>query len=265
MLKFIFIFFIALNLFACATSPTGRKQFILVSDQDMEQMGYQAFSDMKKKLPIEREAKVNSYVQCISQSILRHTRENIPVKNWEVVVFRDPSANAFALPGGKIGVHTGLLKVAQTADQLAAVIGHEIGHVWARHGSERVSQSTALQSGLALTDALLDKNNSSRGLLLAGLGLGSQFGVLLPFSRKHESEADEIGLLLMAKAGFDPRSSIELWQNMARAGGGAPPEILSTHPSNQSRISGLQKNMPQAMQIFNQATASGVSPGCVTL
>ena len=173
--------------------------------------------------------------------------------------------NAFALPGGKIGVHTGILKVANSADQLAAVLGHEVGHVIARHGAERVSQSVATQGGLALADIMLDRKSESRSLIMAGLGLGAQFGILLPFSRKHESEADEIGLYLMANAGFDPEHSVELWRNMAKASGGAPPEFLSTHPSNTSRISGLQSRMSKAKALYNNAQAAGKNPDCDSL
>lgn len=137
------------------------------------------------------------------------------VASWEVVVFRDNSANAFALPGGKIGVHTGMLKVATSADQLAAVLGHEVGHVIARHGAERVSQAMAAQAGLLVTDLLLETNRN-RGTIMAALGLGAQFGVILPHGRKQESESDDIGQQLMAMAGFDPRESVQLWRNMQK-------------------------------------------------
>ncbi|MCB0350009.1 MAG: M48 family metallopeptidase [Bdellovibrionales bacterium] len=253
------------SLAACVTSPTGRKQFIVVSDGEMGSVGGQAFDEMKKKTPIEYNSRINAYVKCIANAITQEAHDKTGVQNWEVVVFKDSSANAFALPGGKIGVHTGMLSVAKNADQLAAVLGHEVGHVIARHGAERVSQSTITQTGMAVADAMLDQQNENRGLILAGLGVGAQFGVLLPFSRKHESEADEIGLNLMAQAGFVPEQSVELWRNMAKAGGGAPPEFMSTHPSNASRISGLQSNMAKARRIYNNAIQSGKSPDCGSL
>lgn len=236
----------------------------MVSDGEMNQMGLQSFKEMKNKIPIERDPKINSYVKCVALAIARQAQDETGVKDWEVVVFKDSTANAFALPGGKIGVHTGILKVAQTPDQLAAVLGHEVGHVIARHGAERVSQAMATQSGLAVIDIILDKKNENRGLIMAGLGLGAQFGVLLPFSRKHESEADEIGLTLMAKAGFRPSEAVQLWRNMSKAGGGGsgPPEFMSTHPSHSTRIGDLQERQSHANQLYQNAIASGINPNC---
>lgn len=262
MKKICLYFGFGLFLAACATSPTGRKQFILVSDGEMNQMGYQAFNEMKTKTPIEYNSKINAYVKCVAQTITQEAQDQTGVKNWEVIVFRDPSANAFALPGGKIGVHTGILSIASSADQLAAILGHEVGHVISRHGAERVSQSTATQSGLSLADAMLDTQNTNRNLILAGLGVGAQLGVILPFSRKHESEADEIGLYLMANAGFNPEESIELWRNMAKAGSSSTPEFMSTHPTNSTRISKLQSNMPKAKSLFKKAQSAGKYPNC---
>jgi predicted Zn-dependent protease len=260
---FLLIFLVVLG---CATSPTGRNQFIMISDDQMTQMGRQSFSEIKQKTRIEYEARINNYVKCVANAIVNVSRDKTGVSNWEIVVFKDETANAFALPGGKIGVHTGILKVAASADQLAAVLGHEVGHVIARHGAERVSEGLATQTGLAVVDVLLDKKSQSHGLIMAGLGLGAQYGVMLPFSRKHESEADEIGLDLMAKAGFRPEESVELWHNMARAsGGGAPPEFMSTHPANQTRIENLQSHMAEARQTFQHAQASGHTPNCGSL
>jgi predicted Zn-dependent protease len=174
--------------------------------------------------------------------------------------------NAFALPGRKIGVYRGMLAVAENSSQLAAVIGHEVGHVLARHGNERVSQATAAQlsqTAVAATVASADMSSATGQLIMAGVGLGAQYGVLLPYSRAHESEADLIGLQLMAKAGFDPRESVTLWQNMASASGGqAPPELVSTHPSNETRIASLQANLPAAIELEKQARAQGYRPGC---
>ncbi len=240
---------------ACQTSPTGRKQLVLLPEGQMDTMGAQAFSEMKSKQQVERDPATNAYVKCVADAITRAMGEN---RQWEVVVFKEDSANAFALPGGKIGVHTGLLKVAQTPDQLAAVIGHEVGHVIAQHGNERVSQSLATQGGLvAASVALKDRTGKSYDLVMAGLGLGAQFGVLLPFSRTQESEADIIGLDLMAKAGYDPHQSVELWKNMAKAAGGAaPPEFLSTHPAPESRIANLESHMGEAESKRRTASAA---------
>jgi predicted Zn-dependent protease len=201
----------------------------------------------------------------VALPITEAARGQADVASWEVVVFREESANAFALPGGKIGVHTGLLKVAKTDGQLAAVLGHEVGHVIARHGAERVSSGMATQGGLAAIDAfILGKSVSGgqRQLILGGLGLASQVGVLLLFSRSHESEADLIGLDLMSRAGFDPRQSVELWRNMAAAGGGQPPQWLSTHPSHETRISALQAGIPESLRKYEAAQAGGKRPSC---
>lgn len=246
---------------SCATSPTGRKQLIIVSDQEMNLMGGQAFGEMKEKLPIDRSASANGYVRCIVDSLTPFVSGSVGADKWEVVVFKNKDVNAFALPGGKIGVQTGMFAVAKTPGQLAAVIGHEIGHVIARHGAERVSTSLAAQSGLMVADALMG-NNSSKKDIMAALGLGAQFGVILPHGRTQESEADRIGLDLMAEAGFDPRESIDLWNNMSQSGGSGTPEFLSTHPSNSRRIADLESSMGPALSLFEAARKSGRSPKC---
>ena len=266
-LQFLSLFLV--TLFGCATSPTGRTQFVALPDSQMNTMGAQSFDELKKKTPLESSPRINAYVRCIADALLKHSQDQTGVKSWEVAVFRDDSANAFALPGGKIGVHNGLLKVAVTPGQLAAVMGHEIAHVTARHGNERVSQTVATQGGLAVVSALLSGKDSSaeaqkkRTLLFAGLGLGLQFGVLLPFSRSHESEADLIGQDLMANAGFDPAESLELWRNMAKASGGrSPPQFLSTHPSNETRIQDLGNHLTHSRPLYQRALESGIRPQC---
>ena len=167
------------------------------------------------------------------------------------------------LPGGKMGVHTGLLEVAVTPAQLSAVLGHEVGHVLARHGNERVSQSMMVQSGMAATQIMVGADTLEKQQLFGALGLGMQYGLLMPFGRAQESEADEIGIALMARAGFDPRESVVLWQNMALASRGqSPPEFLSTHPSSATRISRLETAMPKARGLYEQSVAAGRRPDC---
>lgn len=247
---------------ACATSPTGRNQLMLVSDQEVGQMGVAAFDQMKKDIPVEKSAGVNRYVSCVGDSILA-TLPGQEGHDWEIVVFQDDSANAFALPGRKIGVHTGLLKVAVNADQLATVIGHEIGHVQAKHSAERVSLQLAAQGGQTLAAVLLAGSSEEQGMLLAALGLGAQYGVILPYGRVQESEADLVGLRLMAQAGYDPRESVALWRNMGAASKGQqPPEFLSTHPSHQTRIQDLERYMPDAMSSYELAKSRGLRPNC---
>ncbi len=246
-------------LISCASSPTGRSQLILISDSQIAQMGIASFTQMKEQSPPVKDAAASTYVSCVSNALLKAAGEN-PVK-WEVQVFNDKSPNAFALPGRKIGVHTGMFSVAQTPAQLAAVIGHEIGHVQAKHGAERVSLNMASQLSQQAAAISLQNNENSQ-LIMAAIGLGSQIGVMLPYSRTHESEADYIGLKLMAKAGFDPQDSIDLWINMSKASNGNPPEFLSTHPSGKTRIQKLSANMPEANAIYQSVKAKGLVPQC---
>ena len=183
--------------------------------------------------------------------------------SWDVVVFRNPSPNAFALPGNKIGINSGMLKIAQTQDQLAAVIAHEVGHILADHANERLTQQLAVQGSLALMDLVSDNPNDWKyQMVRKALGLGAEVGLLLPFSRTHEKEADAIGLDLMARAGFDPRTSIELWRNMAAASSGQPVEFLSTHPSHETRYEELDERMGPAIKSFEAARLRGLNPDC---
>lgn len=263
MIRKILTAMMAALLVACATSPTGRSQLILISEGEMAEMGTQAFQQIQKEQNVSGDRAVRRYVQCVTNAITAELEGGHANTQWEVVVFDDDSANAFALPGGKIGVHTGMLDVAKNQHQLAAVIGHEVGHVLARHGAERVSQQFAAGTAMQLVGSYMgdDSSNSSK-TAMALLGLGAQVGVLLPYSRLQESEADVIGLDLMASAGFDPEQSVGLWQNMAEEGGARPPEFLSTHPDPQGRIAKLRENMPEARRTYQQARAAGRSPSC---
>lgn len=256
-MKYIAILFLTLVTAACATSPTGRSQLLLVSASEMDKMGAAAFADMKKNTEIEKTVATNQYVNCVANAVTAVLPED-QQRNWEVVVFKDDSANAFALPGNKIGVHTGILNVAIDQNQLAAIIGHEVGHVLAQHGNERMSIEYASQTGQQLLGAVLEGSKE----VMAVLGAGSQYGLQLPYSRAHETEADLMGLKLMATAGFDPRASVTLWHNMAANSDGAPPEIMSTHPSNQSRIKGLEANMAVAFDLYTSARQQGKRPRC---
>ncbi|MFN7684580.1 MAG: M48 family metallopeptidase [Oligoflexia bacterium] len=247
---------------ACSTSPLGRKQLILLPDSQMDLLGSQSFADLKQGQPVSKDARINAYVQCVSKPLLAVSGSAIAAERWEIVVFQEDSANAFALPGGKIGVHTGLLKVAVTPAQLAAVMGHEIGHVLARHGNERVSEGLLAQGGLAVLGQVM-KTQGGRQEIAALLGVGLQVGVLLPHSRTQESEADRIGLEMMARAGFDPAQSVELWKNMSKgAGSGQPPEFLSTHPSHSSRIEDLRVRQEKVRPLYLQALEAGKQPRC---
>jgi predicted Zn-dependent protease len=241
----------------CATSPTGRSQLVLIPDIQMEQMGLQAFTNIKGKTPVESKRTTNRYVQCVGKAITRGVGGS-----WEIVVFRDDAANAFALPGRKIGVNTGLFKVAENQHQLATVLAHEVAHVLSQHSNERVSQKFAVEQGLGLINAIASPQSGTGQSLMALLGVGAEYGILLPYSRVQESEADILGLDLMAKAGFDPRESVKLWVNMGRADSGQPPEFLSTHPSHSTRISDLNAHMPVALNLQSRARQQGKHPEC---
>ena len=248
---------------SCATSPEGRSQLKLLPEEQINSMGVQSFEQIKKDTPESKDRNMQEYVQCIADAIIAQLDQDNNPALWEVRVFADDQANAFALPGNKIGVYEGLLKYAVNQHQVAAVMGHELAHVIAQHGNERVSEQLAAQAGMTIAAIALGSSASDdkKALILAGLGLGVQYGVILPFSRTHESEADLIGLDLMAESGFDPRESVKLWENMAKAGGGGP-EFLSTHPSSTTRIKDLNARMPRALSLYNQAQAQNRKPNC---
>lgn len=250
---------LVLLLSGCATSPLGRSQLTMFSETQMANIGQANFEQIKQQEKIDTNRATQQYVQCISDALFAVIQPTAP---WEVVVFADDTPNAFALPGQKIGVYRGMLTVADTPDRLASVIGHEIGHVQARHGNERASASLATQMGLAIASVALATEGGTDERMLAALGLGAQVGILLPFSRQHEVEADLIGLDLMAKAGFDPRESVKVWENMRDKAGGNPVEFLSTHPGHGTRIRVLQNAMPEAMATYQDAKGRGYLPRC---
>lgn len=235
---------------------------MLFPEQQVQAMGVRAYKKMKQKLPSVDNPAVTSYVQCVAHAITRAIPEKYDEIDWEVTVFASDKVNAFALPGGKIGVYSGLLDVAQTPAQLAAVIGHEVGHVLAGHMNERLSVAFATKLGLNLLSIFVGSGGYLEKQAMALLGLGAEVGIILPFSRTQESEADAIGQRLMARAGFDPRASIALWQNMRKVGGGRPPEFLSTHPAPSTRIQDLRAHLPQALELYQRARFEGRNPQC---
>jgi predicted Zn-dependent protease len=252
----------AVMIAGCQTSALGRRQLKLMSEAEMSQLGTSAFVEISKQTPPSRDALKNAKVACVANAITASLAGVDSRTRWEVRVFADDTPNAFALPGGKIGVNTGLLKVARTQDQLAAVIGHEIAHVTQGHANERVSTELATQTALQVASAVANASSPVHRQMIALLGAGVQVGVLLPYGRKQEREADLVGLELMAQAGFDPNESITLWQNMSKAGGAQPPEFLSTHPSHNSRIYELRRHIPKAMPLYEDAKARAQIPRC---
>ncbi len=254
------IWFCAALAAACATSPTGRQQLALFPADEMTKLGAASFQQVSEETPPVQDSRINGYVECVARAI---TSVVPGQRDWKVTVFKDDkTVNAFALPGGYIGVYTGLLTTAQTPAQLAAVIGHEVGHVIANHANARLSAQYATQAGLGLVQAVASGQSENSDGIMSALGLGAQVGILLPYGRAQESEADELGLQYMAQAGFDPRQSVELWRNMESQGGQQPPEFLSTHPANENRIADLNSYMNSAMNLYQQARAQGHTPNC---
>ncbi len=234
---------------SCATAPeTGRSQFILISEAQGLQLGADAYRQIKSQKKISRNPKYTQPVVRVGSRVAAVSPR--PNYKWEFTVFEDDSPNAFALPGGKVGVHTGLFKVAKNDAQLATVLAHEVAHAIARHGEERMSSQMAVGLGVGVAGAATGINPNV-------LAQAATLGVVLPFSRTQEAEADAIGLKYMARAGYDPRQSIPLWQNFAKYGGNRPPEFLSTHPSPGSRIQNLQRMMPQALAEYNRSPYKG--------
>ena len=226
-----------------------------VSESSLRVQASQQFQEMRRQIPVSENPAERAYIFCVAQSVLRVVEEPYASQAWEIEVFDMPDANAFAMPGGKIGVYSGLLEVARDQDQLAAVIGHEIAHVTREHQVQQVNRGLVTEGAARMVGASVGMQNEAH--LLAQLGL------TLPFSRKHESEADDVGLLYMADAGFDPRASVTLWKNMEEKSGGArPPLFLSTHPAPEDRMSDLISLMSEALERYNAALARGMRPVC---
>jgi metalloendopeptidase OMA1, mitochondrial len=241
----------------CATAPyTGRRQLLLSSEGRETAMGLQAFQAMKRQLPPCPDPAVNALVQQVGGRIAAAAAR--PDFRWEFVVFQnDREANAFCLPGGKVGVFTGLLRYTQDETGLATVIAHEAAHALARHAGERQSQSTLAQIGSLGLGVGLGAVTPFGGPISQAAGLGTQMGVLLPYSRKQELEADRIGLILLAKAGYDPAAGVDFWQRMMTRERRGPdvPQFLSTHPKDAERLTAMQESLPEALNYYHPAIA----------
>ena len=234
---------VSVSVAACETAPiTGRDQLVLLSEPQAAEMGQQAYAQILSEKPVVTNTEFSQAVQRVGRRVAQAIEGG---QSWEFNVIEDETPNAFALPGGKVGVHTGLAKVVENDAQLAAVLGHEIAHVTARHSAERVSQQLLVQQGVSVLGQAT--GTASLAQLAAA---AATFGVVLPFTRSQESEADEIGLHYMARAGYDPRAAVRVWQNFDKLGGERPPEFLSTHPSPGNRITRLQNLLPKVMPIY---------------
>lgn len=255
---------IAVSLVACSKNPiTGRSQAKLVPESELRSMAtteYQQFLSQNKVVAssANRDAEMVTRVgQRITKAVQEYYSMNgrsqdLEGYQWEYKLVDSKEANAWCMPGGKIVVYTGLLPITQNEAALAAVMGHEVAHAVFYHGNERMSQGLIQQlGGTALSVALANKPAATQNIFMSAYGLGSQVGVLLPFSRKHELEADHYGLIFAAMAGYNPREAVALWQRMEKASGGqAPPEFMSTHPSEGRRIEQLEKYMPEALKYY---------------
>jgi predicted Zn-dependent protease len=240
----------------CATAPeTGRRQVLLIDSAQEAEMGLQSFRKIKQETPVSRDRQANAQLQSVGRRIASVV--SIPNADWEFVLFESDEPNAFALPGGKIGVNTGILPITQTESGLATVIAHEIAHVTARHGAERMSQDLLVQvGGTALSTLLGNQSPVARDLAMQAYGVGTEVGVMLPYSRTQEYEADRVGLLYMARAGFDPNAAIGFWERFQarnQSRGARTPEFLSTHPLDDARIAQLRGFLPQAMAEYERA------------
>jgi predicted Zn-dependent protease len=238
---------------ACQTVPlTGRHQLMLISPEQELGLGEEAYKKTLKESKLSEDQAETAMVRRVGERIARAA--NRPDFKWEFNLVEDKTPNAFCLPGGKVVVYTGILPFTKDETGLAVVVGHEVAHALARHGAERMS-----------TGLLTDLAGKTAGIVFGGgdpetakqveaaFGIGSGVGIILPFSRHQESEADEIGLLLMAKAGYDPRAAVDFWSRMAQGKDGAPPEFLSTHPSDDTRIKQIEKWLPEAVKVYEAA------------
>ena len=243
----------------CTTTETGRKQFNIVSKDQEAEMGLAAFQEIKKETPISTDARAKSMVERVGAQIAEQARDRMPNAQWEFVVFDSKEANAFALPGGKVGVYKGLLPITQNEAGLATVIAHEIAHVTQHHGAERMSIATGVQGvSQAAGAAGGEKYGQVAAVALGGLG---KVGVELPFSRKQESEADRVGLMYMARAGFDPEEAIRFWERFAASHGNESQgvSLLRTHPLDAQRIADLKTWLPEAKAEYQRAKGRGGS------
>jgi len=255
------LFLVASLLISCGTVPlTERQQVLIIPAAKMRALSFQGYESLKREKSVITGTTEAQMVQRVGQRLQRAVEryfrdkgqgELLAEYRWEFTLFNNKEPNAFCMDGGKVGIYSGILPVTKNEDGLAAVMGHEIAHAVASHGRERASQQMVARMGSSFLQSSLNSMSPSPMLaqsLMTAYGLGSKFGVLMPFSRLHESEADRLGIIFMAMAGYDPHEAPKIWQRMQTHFGGGPPEFLSTHPSNQSRIDELTRLIPEAMR-----------------
>ena len=249
--------------YACSTVPiTGRKQLNLVSDSEMMAMSFSQYDQFLKEHKLstnkEQTAMVKRVGKRIAAAVEQYMKDNgysehIKDFQWEFNLVDEDVPNAWCMPGGKVVFYTGILPFTKNEEGLAVVMGHEIAHAVAKHGNERMSHQMGVQmGGAALSVAINEKPEETKAIYMAAFGLGSQVGFMLPYSRTHETEADKMGLIFMAMAGYNPEAAVPFWERMAQGGGQKPPEFLSTHPADDTRIRNLRAYMPEALKYYKK-------------
>ena len=246
---------------ACATVPlTGRKQLNLIPDSQMNAMSFQQYDQVLAESSLSKDASETAMIKRVGARIQKSVEHyladhgqlsHIDGYAWDFNLIESDQINAWCMPGGKVAFYTGILPVCEGETGVAVVMGHEIAHAIAEHGSERMSHSMMVQMGeMALNEAVKNEPEETRALYMSAFAVGSQYGAMLPFSRQHESEADHMGLIFMAMAGYDPREAPVFWQRMASLGGEKPPEFMSTHPADETRVRQLNEWMPEALKYY---------------
>ena len=257
------VILLALTLYYCSTVPiTGRSQLHLISSSELNAMSFQQYNQFLSENKLSTDANSTNMVKRIGSNIKGAVENYFAQHNlskelngyaWEFNLIESPEVNAWCMPGGKVVVYSGILPITQNEDGLAVVMSHEIAHAVAQHGGERMSQGLLQQlGGMALSVALQNEPQTTQNIFMTAYGLGSTIGVILPFSRTQESEADRLGLVFMAMAGYNPNAALDFWTRMSAQGGSKPPEFLSTHPSDATRIANIKKHMPEAMKYYRK-------------
>lgn len=252
-----------LLLYSCQPVPvTGRQQLNLIPDNQLQELAAQSYSEFLKENQVVVGTRESQMVERVGRDIQDAVRlyliengmtDRLEGLDWQFALVKDSAVNAFAMPGGKVAVFTGIMPIARDETGLAVVMGHEIAHVIAQHGNERMSQALLVEFGAtALSVALSNEPLLTRRLFLAAYGLGAQVGILLPYSRTHEREADKLGMIFMAMAGYDPREAVDFWVRMEQAAGPTPPTFLSTHPTYDVRIEEIRQFLPEALQYYRE-------------
>lgn len=261
--RFVFTIIIAGVMLGCSVVPvTGRKQLSILPESEMISMGLSSYQEFLKANPVSPDKVNSALVKEIGSTIstavefffaANGLESRLDGYKWEYSLVISTVPNAFCLPGGKVVVNSGILPYTADKNGLAVVLSHEIAHAVARHGNERMSQQLLIQlGGIALNEAVKNKPEETRNIYNTAYGVGSQVGVMLPYSREHELEADKLGLIFMALAGFDPQTAVGFWERMSSIGGEKPPEFMSTHPSDARRISEIKKSMPEIMKYYKK-------------